>query len=211
MRYGHDKALKIWLHFQAPRVMISNAVSKFHPFTGISPQESIIGQYTGTLVSLYYIDLLIYEDICKYSYWYHPSLSLSLAICGSSMKLLKTHSGPLSMYQTQIYVRRYRYIFINICRRKYRVSKVPLLQRRLTVYCDGSAFIWSHLYLTPGRPHLEFHAQVWTYQYEKDIDILEWAQQMSNKIVWFWSTWHMSKAWESWLTHPGDETRLEGL
>lgn len=34
MRYGHDKALKILLHFQAPRVISNNTMSKFQPFTG---------------------------------------------------------------------------------------------------------------------------------------------------------------------------------
>lgn len=68
MRYGHDKALKIQLHFQASGVMIDNTMSKFQPFTGICPQESVIGQYRDTSVSLHYIDLSIYEDICKYTY-----------------------------------------------------------------------------------------------------------------------------------------------
>lgn len=60
-------------------------------------QESIIGQYRDTSVSLDHMDLSIYEDSYIYSYWYHLSLSVSLAIYGSSMKLLKACSGLLSM------------------------------------------------------------------------------------------------------------------
>lgn len=38
--------------------------------------------------------------------------------------------------------------------------------------------------------HVEYCAQVWTAQYKKDIDILEWVQQMASEKVWRWRTWH---------------------